>query len=218
MIAALALAVALYDVPPPGRVVSTENAYLAGHENPPWRAVLSVASAGKLESEDLYQWYLSLYTLRGSKYQLKYRSPRDGGPLWRVFLDGKKLGGAPPMREFAIVGTAQLVKPGTDELLVEWRMDSADCGSPTINAIGVSTSGRVVPLMTITNGCGLDATVIRGANDGLDMLRLTGPYFGPNSGTCCPTQQQAAATLKYRNGSWVLSPQYYQLEIDTYGR
>lgn len=194
----LAFATPLYDSPPPGHILTLQNAYLAGRGNAPWRAILSVENG----------WHLSLYVLRGSQYRLKYRSPGNGGPLWR---------GAPPMRQFAIVGTAQLLQPGTDELLVEHRMDSADCGTPVLNAIGVSASGRVVPVVTVFNGCDLRATVVRGAAGALDTLRLTGPYYGPNSGTCCPTKAKTTATLSYRNGSWTLSPRYFELAIDSYG-
>lgn len=162
-----------------------------------------------LETERIHQWHLSLYVLRGKRYYLKYRSPDNGGPLLKTRM--------PPMREFAIVGTAQLVRTGTDELLVERRMDSADCGTPNISAIGVSESGRVVPLMSVFNGCALDATVIHGGNGERDALRLAGPYFGPNSGTCCPTKQNATATVYYRNESWIVSPRYFEVETDTYG-
>lgn len=170
--------------------------------------MLSVTKAGTWQGEPLRQWYLSLYVLRGSQYRLKYRSPGDGGPLSK---------GMPPAREVAIVGTAQLVRAGTDELLVERRMDSADCGTPNIGVIGVSASGRVVPMVSIYNGCDLKATVIDGAGGEPDTLRLTGPYYGPDSGTCCPTKQKAAATFAYRNGSWVLSPRYFQFEVDSFG-
>lgn len=187
----------LYDSPPPGRIVTVQDAFLTGRKHQPWRAVLSVET----------DWHLSLYVLHGHRYHLKYRSPGDGGPLWR---------GEPPMRELAILGTAQLREPGTDELLVEHRMDSADCGTPVINAIGVSTSGRVVPVVTIYNGCGLKAVVVHHAG-AVDTLHLTGPYYGPNSGTCCPTKLKSVASLAYRNGAWRLSPPYFQLAKDTYG-
>lgn len=203
-----------YVPPPPGTVVTNQLAYLTGEAmHSQWRAVLSRAQAGTWQGAPTYQWYLSMYAIDGDTYRLKYRSPGNGGPFERLTMSGDQVTSGMLLRDASIVGTAELMQPGVQQLIVQWSPVAADCGSNTIVVFSATTSGKVVPAVSLENACALTATIVPGSGSALDSLRLSGPYYGENSGTCCPTKQKASATLLYRNGAWIQTPKYYPIAV-----
>lgn len=197
---------------PPGTVVQSQVVYLAGQAmHSQWRGVASKKLLGKANGEDAYQWYFSIYRIDGTVYHLKYQSPANGGPL----ETSTRTNGAPtwfPVQELKIVGAAQLQEPAVEQLVVQSHAMSADCGGGTVSVFTAdAASGAVRPAVSVSNGCELTATIVHGTSG--DTIALHGPYYGPNAAMCCPTKNNASATLAYRNGKWVETPNYYQLYV-----
>lgn len=197
---------------PPGTVTQSVLGYLAGQAmHSQWRAVASRTFVAKSGSTTFYQDYLSIYAINGeSTYDLKYRSPGNGGPLATV----QKAHGAAmwfPLQNLNIVGFAQLQQPAVDELVVASHEASADCGSAQVTIFSVdSKTGKVGPHVTVTNGCALSARIVRG-NGSRDWIELTGPYYRHDAPMCCPTKNSASASLRFVGGKWKLSPSYFTL-------
>jgi hypothetical protein len=195
----------------PGSVVQSQVVYLAGQAmHSQSRGVISKRAVGKGSGMTFYQWYLSVYAIDDATYRLKYQSPRDGGPLSKV---EKATGGDMwyPLQSAEIVGSAQLMQPGVEQLIVSSHETGADCGSANISVLTVNSSGHVVPAVTLQNNCDLTARVSRGTGGVPDALILNGPYYNSTAPTCCPTKAKAVATLRYRNGQWIEKPNYFQL-------
>lgn len=200
-----------FSPPAPGSVVQSKVVYLTGQAmHSQWRGVVSKRVAGKGSGMTFYQWYLSVYAIDDTTYRLKYQSPQDGGPLSKV---EKATGGDMwyPLQSAEIAGTAQLMQPGVEQLIVSSHETGADCGSANISVLTVNSSGHVVPAVTLQNNCDLTARVSRGTGGVPDALILNGPYYNSTAPTCCPTKAKAVATLRYRNGQWIEKPNYFQL-------
>jgi hypothetical protein len=60
---------------------------------------------------------------------------------------------------------------------------------------------------TIENPCDLSATIGVGGTS----IELTGPYYRSGAPLCCPTKPHATAELRYRDGTWVVSPNYFKV-------
>jgi hypothetical protein len=198
-----------FSPPAPGSVVQSQVVYLAGQAmHSQWRGVISKRVIGKGSSLTFYQWYLSVYAIDDATYHLKYQSPRDGGPMSKV---EKATGGDMwyPLQSAQIVGAAQLMQPGVEQLIVSSHETGADCGSANITVLQVNSSGKVVPAVTLQNTCDLTARVSRGSGVP-DALILNGPYYNATAPTCCPTKAKAVAVLRYRNDRWVETPNYFQ--------
>lgn len=196
---------------PPGTVVQNQVVSLGGAAmHAQWRAIASKSLVGSDGSQKFYQWYLSIYRLDGTTYRLAYRSPQDGGPLATVEqAHGAKLWF--PVAEMKIVGAAQLMRPGVQQLVVQSHEAAADCGNATVAIFGANAHGNVVPVVSVGNGCDLSASIVH-ASAG-DTLRLEGPYYAANAPRCCPTKPRASAVLRYAGGVWKASPNYFQLAI-----
>ncbi|HEY1429459.1 MAG TPA: hypothetical protein VGF18_07790 [Candidatus Tumulicola sp.] len=193
----------------PGSVVQSQVVYLAGQAmHSQWRAVVSKRVAGKGSGVTFYQWYLSIYQIDDTTYRLRYQSPRDGGPLDKV---DKASGGDMwyPLQSAQIVGSAMLMQPAVEQLIVSSHQTGADCGSANISVMTVTPSGKVVPAVTLQNSCDLRATVSRGSGSTPDALILNGPYYNATAPNCCPTKAKAVAVLRYRNGRWTETPKYF---------
>ncbi len=172
-----------------------------------WRAVVSKKLLGSANGRDFYQWYLLIYHLRRGAYRLRYGSPANGGPLSHVTqANGAKMWF--PTQEVAIVGAAALMHRGMQQLVVASHETGADCGGATVTIVATKPGGTVGPVLSIANPCDLDAKI---AADGAS-LELTGPYYRTNAPLCCPTNPHASATLRYRDGKWVESPNYFNFE------
>lgn len=196
---------------PPGTVVQSQLVYLAGEAmHSQWRAVASKKLLGKNGDNTFYQWYLSIYAIDGTTYKLKYQSPSNGGPLSKV----TKAAGGPvmwfPFQTLQIVGSAELMQPGVQQLVVQSHETGADCGSAVVTVFATDAKQNVVPAVSLRNGCDLSATIVHGSS-GNDTIALSGPYYGPNAAMCCPTKPKATAVLAYRNGTWTQTPKYYDL-------
>lgn len=196
---------------PPGSVVTSNVVYLAGEAmHSQWRAVLSKARLGVAYGHTAYQWYLSIYAISGTTYHLRYRSPGNGAPLDRVT---KAKGGAPmwfPQQSASIVGAAELMQPGIQQLVFASHQTGADCGTADITIFTTDAkTGKVVPAVSIENGCDLGATIVHAK--GGDAVQLTGPYYSATAPLCCPTKPKATAMLRYRNGAWIETPKYFTL-------
>ena len=224
--AAASLSVLLFSIPataeepanyrfspaPPGRVASNQLVYLAGEAmHSQWRAVASRKLVGVSGSTAFDQWYLSVYQLDGTTYKLKYRSPGNGGPLETVTQasDGVKMWY--PLQSLQIVGNAELMQAGVQQLVVRSHEAGADCGAGTVSIFAADARGNVVPAVSVRNGCELRATISRGHGAVRDSIVLSGPYYSASAPMCCPTKVKAAAVLSYRNGHWIETPKYYQM-------
>jgi hypothetical protein len=200
-----------YDVSAPGTIVQNQLLYLAGDAmHSQWRAIVSKKLLGKANGTAFYQWYLSIYAIDGTTYKLKYQSPRDGGPLSVV----TKPSGADlwlPVQSVKIDAPVQLVAQGKDNLVVESHEMAADCGGAIVSVFAADDAGKVVPAVSARNGCDLTAQPVNSKAGA--SLTLIGPYYGPNAAMCCPTKPKASATLRYANGKWVETPDYYELFV-----
>lgn len=200
-----------YAPAPPGTVVANQLVYLTGEAtHSQWRAVASKSLAGQGSGTSFYQWYLSFYAIDGTTYRLKYQSPANGGPLSKVT---QASGGAKmwfPLQTMQIVGTGEFEQAGVQQLVVSSHETGADCGSAVVTVFAASSSGKVIPAVSVRNGCALKATIAHAKTPGArDALVLTGPYYNATAPMCCPTKAKAAAVLSYRNGTWTESPKYY---------
>ncbi len=195
---------------PPGTVVASQLAYLAGEAmHAQWRGVISKKAVGTGSGETFYQWYVSIYQLDNTTYRLRYQSPRDGGPLDKL----SKASGASiwfPRQTAGIVGAAPLMGDAAEQLVVQTHQTGADCGMAGLTVFTFDPkSNKVVPAVTVQNACDLDAKLVKNG-DGASLL-LSGPYYSANAPLCCPTKPKASATLKYANGKWLETPNYYKL-------
>lgn len=195
---------------PPGTVVQNQLVYLAGEAmHAQWRAVTSKRVVGQSGNQTFYQWYLSIYAIDGATYHLKYQSPKNGGPLASV----TKAKGAPlwmPVGSITIVGAAELTQPGLQQLVVQSQQMAADCGSAAVTVF-TTVAGKVVPAVSATNGCDLSAAITKTSSGYAVTLR--GPYYAPKAAMCCPTIPKATAVLRYHNGKWSESPNYFPLVV-----
>jgi hypothetical protein len=193
---------------PSGSVVQSESVAFNGNNvNDRWDAVVSKKYLGKGNGHTFYQWYLSIYSLRRGAYRLRYESPGNGGPLSTV----TKANGAKmwfPVQEVKIVGAASLMQKRVQLLVVQSHEMAADCGSGTVTIFGTKPGSTVGPIATVTNSCELAAKI--GA-DGAS-IELTGPYYASNAPLCCPTKPSATATLRYSDGKWAESPNYFKVQ------
>lgn len=208
---ALVLAALATFVPsPPGSVVESQVVYLNGQAmHSEWRGVVSKKAVGTGDGETFYQWYVSIYQIDGTTYRLRYRSPVNGGPLDKL----EKATGASmwfPRQSAGIVGAAALMGDGVEQLVVQSHQTGADCGSADLTVFAYDAKrNKIVPAVTVENGCDLDAKIVKNG-DGA-MLRLSGPYYNEHAPMCCPTKENATATLKYTNGKWIETPNYYNV-------
>jgi hypothetical protein len=207
-IAAVVVAASIAFVPlPPGTVVAQRNVGFTSASNPAgWSAVLSKEFVGSGDGRKFYQWHLSIYALVRGADRLRYQSPRNGAPLARV----EQASGAKmwfPVQDARIVGTAQLMRPGSEQLVVQSHEQAADCGSATVTIFASKPGSSVGPVISANNFCDLEATI---AADGTSVA-LSGPYYGHNAPLCCPTKPRASAVLRYRDGNWSETPNYFKL-------
>ncbi len=201
---------------PPGTIVQSRLAYLMGDGmQSQWRAVLSRKAVGKNNNEPAYQYYISIYQIdyNTATYHLRYQSPLNGGPLDKV----EKPASSPlwfPLQTAKLIGVGQLMHPGVDEVVMLSHQTGADCGSADLTVFGATSKGKVVPEVTVQNGCALDVKIVKKGN--LDVLQLSGPYYGPKAAMCCPTKPKASATLQFVNGKWVETPNYYKFFVKAF--
>ncbi len=196
--------------PPPGTLVQSQPVALGGETaSTQWRATAGKRLVGAADGNKFYQWYLSIYALQRGAYRLRYQSPGNGGPLARVTQasDGAKMWF--PLQELRIVGAAALMQPRVQQLVVQSHEAGADCGAGTVSVFASGPAGSVVPAVAAYNPCELSATIVNGQNS----LLLRGPYYAADAPMCCPTKASASAVLRYRNGKWSESPNYYKLFI-----
>ncbi len=199
-----------YAPKPPGTIVQNQLVYLAGEGmQTQWRAVASKRVVGTGNAQTFYQWYLSIYAIDGTTYHLKYRSPGNGGPLANVTqAHGAKLWF--PVAQLAIVGAAELMQPGIQQLVVQTHQAAADCGSSAVTVF-TTKNAKVVPAVSVSNGCDLSAKIVK--VKGATAIALSGPYYGANAAMCCPTKPKASAVLRYVHGAWKESPNYFPLAV-----
>ncbi|HVA27387.1 MAG TPA: hypothetical protein VNF68_04365, partial [Candidatus Baltobacteraceae bacterium] len=154
-----------YSPQPPGSIVQSQVVYLAGQAmSSQWRGVLSKKLLGTSAGMSFYQWYVSIYQIDGNTYHLKYQSPANGGPLDKV----EKANDATmwfPSQSGSIVGAAQLMGPGVEQLVVATHQIGADCGSADLTVFSYNPkTQKVVPAVTLQNGCDLSAKIVHGTN------------------------------------------------------
>ena len=201
----------LFEPAPPGTIMQAQFVDLAGEVmHGQWQAVLSRKQVGNENGQSFYQWYLTIYAVSGSVFRVRYQSPGNGGPLSRV----KRAAGSSkmwfPVQSVRIVGVAELMQSGVQQLVVESHEMSADCGASTVTAFMSNGKGNVVPAVAVRNGCALKATIARGNGNLRDAIVLSGPYYNKTAPMCCPTKARASAVLTYRNNAWTQTPNYYE--------
>jgi hypothetical protein len=196
--------------PPPGSVVQNQTVAFNGENaKNAWHAVISKRLVGSGNGTNFYQWYLSIYGLQRGAYRLRYQSPRNGGPLSHVEqATGAKMWY--PIAQIRIVGAANLMHSGVQQLVVQSHEMGADCGGATVTIFATQAGGRIGAVAAIKNPCDLGAKL--GA-DG-SSVELTGPYYKPDAPMCCPTKTSATAELRYRNGKWIETPNYFKVQPD----
>jgi hypothetical protein len=199
-----------YSPQPPGTILQSQVVYLAGQAmHSQWRGVLSKKLAGTSAGMSFYQWYISIYAIDGTTYQLKYQSPGNGGPYDKL-AHSSDASMWFPAQSGEIIGAAQLMQPGVEQLIVLTHQAGADCGSADLTIFAFDPKKqKVVPAATVENGCDLSVKIVHGS--GGDSLLLSGPYYNETAPMCCPTKPKASATLSYVNGTWVERPKYYKL-------
>jgi hypothetical protein len=199
-----------YSPQPPGTILQSQVVYLAGQAmHSQWRGVLSKKLVGTSAGISFYQWYVSIYQIDGTVYRLRYQSPLSGGPYTTVTRTSDASMWFPG-QSGAIIGAAQLMGPGIEQLVVSTHQAGADCGSADITIFSYDyKKNKVVPAASIENGCDLSAKIVHSSNG--DTLVLSGPYYNATAAMCCPTKPKASATLSYVNGTWVEKPNYYKL-------
>jgi len=171
-----------------------------------WHVVASRKLAGKnMGKTPVYQWYLSIYApAANDASKLVYRSPGQGRPLLATIA---KANGAQlyfPSQQLTIVGAAELERPSVQDVVVLSRQAGADCGSATLTIFGAGASGGVQPRVQIVNPCDLNAAIVREGN--LEAVRVWGPYYKPGAPLCCPTKPNASGTIRFKNGTWIVTP------------
>ncbi len=199
-----------YSPQPPGTIVQSQVVYLAGQAmHSQWRGVVSKKLVGTSAGMSFYQWYVSIYAINDSSYQLKYQSPANGGPFDKV----ERTSDASmwfPAQSGEIVGAAQLMGQGIEQLVVSTHQTGADCGSADLTIFTYDPKkNNVVPAATVQNGCDLSIKIVHGSNG--DTLTLSGPYYNATAPMCCPTKPKATATVSFFNGKWVERPNYFKL-------
>lgn len=169
----------------------------------PWHASVTKTLLGSNDGTTFYQWAIHVRHGRTS-----YDSPKNGGPLDTV----TKAHGAQmwfPHQSVHTLATARLMNGTDEQLVVLSHQSGADCGSADLTVFGYDAAKRrIVPAVTVKNGCDLRVQVVHGAN-GRDSLELSGPYYNATAPMCCPTKPKASAKLVYVNGSWMEQPNYY---------
>jgi hypothetical protein len=199
-----------YSPKPPGTILQSQVVYLAGQAmHSQWRGVLSKKLVGTSAGMSFYQWYISIYAINDTTYQLKYQSPANGGPYDKLTHTSDASMWF-PAQSGSIVGAAQLMGQGVEQLIVLTHQTGADCGSADLTIFAYDyKKNKVVPAATVQNGCDLSAKIVHGSRG--DTLVLSGPYYNASAPMCCPTMPKASATLSYLNGKWVEKPNYYKL-------
>lgn len=196
-------------VPPvPGTVVARQPVAFNGEANAHrWPAVIGKKLVGSGNGQNFYQWSLSIYALRGGAYRLRYQSPDNGGPLSHVVrANGAKLWF--PVQEAKIVGAVALMRPGVQQLVIASHEMGADCGSAAVTVFATKPGGSIGPVVSVRNPCELGAAI---GGDGAS-IELSGPYYASNAPLCCPTKPRATARLRYADGKWIESPNYFKIE------
>ncbi|MGA9272593.1 MAG: hypothetical protein WBV40_00470 [Candidatus Cybelea sp.] len=194
--------------PPPGSVAQNERVAFSGNGNIEWRAIVSKERVGASNNRGFYQWFLSFYMLERGTYQLRYQSPRNGGPLSRV----TQANGAQmwfPVAQARIVGTASLMQAGVHQLVVQSHEMAADCGSGAVTIFATQLRRNIAAVATVENPCDLSATIGAAGTS----IELKGPYYASGAPLCCPTKAHATAELRYRDGAWALSPKYFKVIV-----
>lgn len=200
-----------FSPPPPGTMAQSQLVYLSGQAmHSQWRAVASEVGLGPTPAgAEFMQWYLSIYSIDDTTYELKYQSPRDGEPLSRVTRVGST-GGWLPAQDLKIIGAGVFEKPAIEQLVVQSYEAAADCGMGAVTVFAYDFKTNTVhPVAIVKNYCRLSASIVRGGD--ADAIVLSGPYYSSSAPLCCPTKASVTAALRYRNGKWVETPEYFPL-------
>ena len=125
-----------------------------------WRGVVSKKLVGTSAGMSFYQWYVSIYAINDTTYQLKYQSPANGGPFDKV----ERTSDASmwfPAQSGEIVGAAQLMGQGVEQLVVSTHQPAPDCGSADLTTFTFDPKkNNVVPAATVQNGCDLSVKIV----------------------------------------------------------
>ena len=190
---------------PPGTVMQKAVAYLAGDAmHSRYQIITSRTPLGRPVQ---YQWHLSVYAQNGDQdFRLAYESPSatDRYDLVPKLEPGHGTTMFFPQENVHIVGSAQLMGEARDQTLVLVHAAAADCGESTLSVLSANDGAISVPVQ-VSNLCGLSASIAH------HTIVLRGPYYNKTAPAYKPTKNNAVATLKYVDGTWVEHPRYFRL-------
>jgi len=172
--------------------------YIAGEAmHSQWHAVTSKKQVGTYADKPFYQWYLSIYEIDGSTYELKYQSPKNGPPLSAVShsSDGKMWFPRSPSRLSARPTHAARRAAARRRV----PRDRRGLRHRARYRLGTNRAGSIFPEVSVQNACDLDAKIVKTPSGG-SALQLTGPYYNSTAALCCPTKTSATATLTTPTG------------------
>jgi hypothetical protein len=203
-----------FDVRPPGNVVQKVAASLGLAQKASFVAVVSRVSlrSGSRSTTPTYQPYFTLYRAAAGDKLLRrvYQSPSGNDPL-KLVPQMQSIPNAPGVWmpgsvDVRVIGSGQLMQPGTSQLVIRVYSAAADCGSATVHVLAFGDQ-RLHDVVGAQNYCSLEAALQPPG------IALTGPYYDRNAALCCPTKNKATALLRYdrRSGKWLIAPQYFRL-------
>jgi hypothetical protein len=149
------------------------------------------------------QGYLSIYALNGTVYHLKYRSPKSAIPFgsgatfdWASLTSGNLMGTAAAQQLVVITHV-----PATTD---------TECGRARLDILFFDAAMQsVMPTLSLRNKVALTARVIHDAAG--TALSVRGPYYKPGNHRCRADMLNATAILRFNNGTWSESPDYFPI-------
>ncbi len=205
-----------FDVRPPGDIVQKSAMSLGPAAKANFVGVVSRKDLrlGDHSTERRYQPYFTLYQAAAGDKALRrvYQSPSGSDPIKLVPklqpIPNTPGVWMPGYADVRIVGSAQLMQPGTSQLVIRVYSSAADCGAATVHVLAFgSNDQRLHDVVHVENYCRLEATLQPPG------ISLTGPYYDRSAALCCPTKNKATALLRYdpKSDKWLIAPQYFRL-------
>ncbi len=193
---------------PPGTVKKVLYAKMTG-KGPDQIVVYSLVTLSKPtpNAPAFTQPYLTIYSYTAGRWTAVFQSPGSGKAAGAL-IAGQSSRMPFPMR-FGLVGAADLMGNGRQQLVASFWSTGADCGSTDVDVLAY-LHGKYRISLNASNFCGLGATISG------SMLVLSGGYYGPTSAMCCPTIQNARATVRYDKATrtWQEQPNYFSVQTN----
>lgn len=193
---------------PPGTVQKVLYAKMTG-KGPDQIVVYSLVTLSKPtpNAPAFTQPYLTIYSYTAGRWTSVFQSPGSGKAAGAL-IAGQSSRVPFPMK-FHLVGVADLMGNGRQQLVTTFWSTGADCGSANADVLAYQ-DGRYQISFSAGNFCGLGAEISG------SKLVLSGAYYGPTSAMCCPTIQNAQAIVQYdkTTGAWQEQPNYFPVQTN----